>query len=602
MTSFASLSNYAPYLVLLAGLTWFAGLWGVGRALCAGLNLRLPAPWSAVVAVLLGIQAVCLAVQLLGMTGLASRPALISLWGLVVAIGGAAVLIGLRRRVDGWWPRLPAPLLPLSIIFLAAVAGLVVALAPSTKIDEIYYHMLVPGRIVLDGAMQFYRAPWVAAIWPQLAYEISSTPLHAIGYPDAPNVVSWALGVALLGFSWRVLRGRGASPYLAAVTLGALCVGLYPAVWYGNAGAHAMGDLAMTAAIISYADRERLTALLGRGAFAAMTSILLLSAVTSKVSLLPVCLLLLGLNVWSLLRPVSWPERVRLVGVVAMPWIIFYLPILVWTWAQSGSPFGPMMAGQFGASIYPLENIQAVLRHARNGFQPSFGGFAFSTAVNYSPLVWLGLVGLLIGANLPRNIRMWLGFIFIMQCGLIYFLLPHEARFLGGIQFGILVVVVLHAGESVKLVFAARRHTAIACVTLLFPWNLAQLYYAQRFLPVVLGLEREAFYQRYIAYFDDFNALDSILPANAVLLAAEGHTSAAYAPRAIFFNVLDVPRNTQPFLFISSAGPGNLTVRPYHACGLLYDNDQAKIMTYRTERPPMRAELQVRYLQTGKGC
>lgn len=601
MTSFANLPNYASYLVLLAGLTWLAGVWGIGRALCAGLNLRLPAPWSAVVAVLLGIQLVCLVVQVLGMTGLASKPALISLWGLVVVVGGAVLLIGLRRRGSGWELGLPAPALPLAIISMAAVAGLVVALAPSTKIDEIYYHMLVPGRIVLDGAMQFYRAPWVAAIWPQLAYEVSSTPLHAIGYPDAPNVVSWALGVMLLGFSWRVMRGRGASPYLAAVTLGALCVGLYPVVWYGNAGAHAMGDLAMTAAIISYADRERLTALLGRAAFAAMTSILLLSAVTSKVSLVPVCLLLLGLSVWPLLRSVSWAERVLLGCLVAMPWIIFYLPILIWTWVQSGSPFGPMMAGHFGASIYSLEKIQAILRHARDGFQPSFGAFAFSTAVNYSPLVWLGLVGL-VGADLPRNTRMWLALIFIMQCGLIYFLLPHEARFLGGMQFGLLIVAAMHAGEAVKRAFAARRAPAIACVIVLIPWNLAQLYYAQRFLPVVLGLEREAFYRRYVAYFDDFKALDKILPANAVLLAAEGHTSAAYAPRAIFFNALDVPKNRQPFLFVSSAGPGNLTVRPYHPCGLLYENDQAKIVTYRTERPPIRGALQVRYLLTGKGC
>ena len=33
--------------------------------------------------------------------------------------------------------------------------------------------------------------------------------------------------------------------------------------------------------------------------------------------------------------------------------MIFYFPIAVWTWSQSGSPFGPLLADFWGSSVYP---------------------------------------------------------------------------------------------------------------------------------------------------------------------------------------------------------------------------------------------------------
>ena len=598
MTSFTSLSLYAPYLVALAGLSWFAGLWAVGRAACAGIGLRLTSPWSEVVAVLLGIQVACLVVQTLGMAGMATRPLLMLIWGLFAAMGIITLLAAAGRWRSIWSAASPMPFLPLGIVVIAAAAGLLVGVAPSTKIDEIYYHMLVPGRIVLDGALHFYRAPWVAAIWPQMAYEVSSTPLHAIGYPDAPNVVSWAMSLLLLGFAWRFARLRQTSPSLAAILVGILCVGLYPIVWYGNGGAHAMGDLAMAAAIVSFAERERLVASLGRAPFAAMTSILLVCAATSKISLLPVCVILLGMNAWFVLGAVSWPQRARLLIAFLLPWAIFYLPIAVWTWIHSGSPFGPMMAGTFGPSIYPLDRIQAALRHARDGFQPSIANFLFTMAVNYSPLVWLGVLGLVTGSDLPRATRAGLAVVFVFQCGLICFLLPHEIRFLGGIHFGLLIVSVAHASDRVKQLFATSRAALMASIFFLLPWLAAQLYYAKQFFPVATGLERTAFYQRNVAYFDDYAALDRILPRDAVILAAEWHTSAVYASRPIFFDPFDLPEGKPAvLLYAGDKRYTALVASPYKPGRLIYRNADAKAVTYRSGRAPTRAVLEVRQLE-----
>ena len=601
MTSFTSLSQYAPLLVGLLGLTWFLALWSLGRAICLCTGLRLPSPWSDVVASLLGIQTVCLVIQVAGTVGFGLRTALPAIWALLSVAGGVAAFISLRQWRPVWTPSSPVLLVPLAIILLAVAANLLVAMAPSTKIDEIYYHMLVPSRIVWDGALIFYREPWVAAVWPQMTYQVSATPLHAIGYPDAQNVVSWALSVLLLRFAWAVVRDRGGSPFLGAVMIAALSVGLYPVVWHVNGGAHAMGDLAMAAAIVAFVGRDRLTARLGPERYAGMLSILLLSGATSKISLLPICMVVLCTSAWQLLKPLPRRNRLSVVGAGALPWLIYYVPVLVWTWAQSGSPFGPMLAGEFGRSLYSPEQMHETLLYARDNFQPSLWSFVKLTAVSYSPLVWVGIVGALLGTDLSRFTRVALAAIFLLQCSVVYFLLPHDVRFLGGIQFGLLIVFAAYARECVARMAVPARATILASALFLLPWLGAQLYYAKQFFPVALGLEKDAFYRRYVAFFDDYTALDRMLPKDAVFLAqpGQGHPSPVYAPRLMVFDPHDLPRNAQPVLFTYPPnGKRDLSFSsPYKLGEIVYSNARALTVTYRTiGRPPKVAPLEVRRL------
>jgi hypothetical protein len=77
------------------------------------------------------------------------------------------------------------------------------AAAPSTKHDELYDHMLLPSRIVVDGALHFYLQPWLSATLQQMEYQMAATPLYAMGYPDASNVVSWCIGLMLAWFAAR---------------------------------------------------------------------------------------------------------------------------------------------------------------------------------------------------------------------------------------------------------------------------------------------------------------------------------------------------------------------------------------------------------------
>ena len=596
MTSFFAIGQYTPSLVLTTGISTFIGLWGVGRIILFCVRVRLPSPWSQVTAILLGIQVLSLAVQIVGIAEIASRSILIAIWWALVAIGAAMLLFRIRWKLLSPFSTLDGlALLPAAIIVTAIATNLLVALAPSTKIDELYYHMLVPSRIVSDGALLFYREPWEGAIWPDMLYQISSTPAHAMGYPDAANVVSWGLSVTLLWFAWRVISAQAKPAAWTALWVSSMCVGIYPVVWNVTGGAHAMGDLAMAAAIVAFCSRERMLITLPPATYAAMLSVLLLSAAASKISLLPLCAILLCVAAWPVLRSPR-ADSMQVAIALAVPWIIFYCPIVLWTWAQSGSLFGPVLAGTFASSIYPDNWAQETFQSTRAANRPPLMTVVQYTGEDYSPLVWLGVIGAIFGTDLTKATRTKLGCLFALQCTLIYWLLPYDARFLGGLHcHGLLIVFASFVTRNIQDRFASTRFVVIACAMFLLPWIGIQIYYAKQFFPVSLGLEKAAFYERYVAFYADYIKLDQILSKDTVLLVQDFRLDSVYAPRPVFFNRADLPQGRPVALFASPD-----TVRATASLGrdkvadLLYENPAAVIVTYRTPgNSPVIGPLQV---------
>src|SRR5262249_5111728 len=156
--------------------------------------------------------------------------------------------------------------------------------------------------------------------------------------------------------AWRIIRVTGKPANWAALWVGSLCVGIYPAVWQVTGGAHAMGDLAMAAAVVAYCYRDRLLDLISPTSYSAMLSLLLLSASTSKISLLPLSLVIACFAIWPL-RLTARIGSITLLLALAVPWVIFFCPIAAWTWIKSGSPFGPVLAGTFAPSIH-LQSVR----------------------------------------------------------------------------------------------------------------------------------------------------------------------------------------------------------------------------------------------------
>jgi hypothetical protein len=450
--------------------------------------------------------------------------------------------------------------------------------------------MLIPGRIVVDGALRFYREPWLGAIGPHMVYQISAAPTHAIGYPDATNVVSWALSATLLWFAWKVIRANANTAPWTAFCVASLGVGLYTAVWHVTGGAHAMGDLALAAAVVAYSLRERLLAALPLPIFGAMLSIFLLCAATSKVTLVPLSGILLCVGVWPLLKRVSVPVRLRIALAVVIPWIVFYCPIAWWTWRHSGSPFGPILAAAFESPVYSSSWVQDTFQVEKDtGRLPLF--MVRNAALGYSPLIWLGAIGAILAPDLARSRRLILGCLLTLQCILIYWFLPYDVRYLS-LHYGLFIVFASLGPQAIQERLTSARVMLVACAVLLFPWLGIQFYYAKQFFLVSTGLEKDSFYKRYVALYSDYVELDRRLSADTVLLASTFRLSAVYSPRPIFFDPADLPPGKPIALLILQGVDG-------HKLGeQIYENPLAVIRTYRTPgRAPLVASIKVKLLE-----
>lgn len=57
--------------------------------------------------------------------------------------------------------------------------------------------MLLPKRVMEDNGLHFYHQPYELAIFPQMAYQLGLSIVHAVGFPEAGNVLSWGVGAGL---------------------------------------------------------------------------------------------------------------------------------------------------------------------------------------------------------------------------------------------------------------------------------------------------------------------------------------------------------------------------------------------------------------------
>lgn len=541
MSGFETLLEYSAFKSLLAGLVGYFGILGSGLLLTR--SLRLPAPWDIIVGLVPGVLVFSLGCQLMAFLNAASRPNLAAWFLLWTGVGLWYLILRVKHGSSLWAIRNPWQLL-----FLVPVTLLVLTAAcPSTKIDELFYHMLVPARVVADGTLTFYQFPWQAAV-PQMSWQIGLAPLHAIGFPHAGNVCSALIAGTMACCCCSLVRQRGHSEFRASAVAGLTVVGMYPAVWYVTGGAHALGDFCMAFAIVACASPWQCSQAENQTWIRTTSiSLLLAAAAATKVSLLPLAALL---QVWVLIRPPA--DRMRALNgkrVVAglAPWMLLIVPLLVWTWQQSGAPFGPMFSGWFEKSVYDSDAMGGVLERSRAKARQLTSAVAVSSISGHSAAFWL----LAIAGLFARQIPMTLSRCALMfQILLVATVLPLDLRFLGGTHVAIVILSGMNLPHHAVLRNVSKRGRRIVALVLLVPWFSVQLVYQLPFLGYMAGLKsHEDFCRQYIAMYDDFRRLDRILPKDASILSTGIRPNSIYFPRRILVRKVDVQGEHSLFLF-----------------------------------------------------
>jgi hypothetical protein len=526
---------------------------GLGELITKRLG-RIPGYWTLAASLVAGIALIDSCVGLVLFSGGGVRA--LRMAGVALMLAGLVALIKGRSTVNlDCVPRIEnAADGCFALVVLSVLAiNLVIASAPSTKVDELHYHMLTPKRIVEDDRLILYRQPIESAIVSQMAYQIGLSPEHALGAPEAGNVLSWGLGGAL------VLLIAGVADWLAGAVA---AVGLYASVWHVTSGPHALGDLAIViAAILVLLAEEEI------GVFAAVPRVILVSlacctAALTKISLVPLAIAITALGAYRVKSGFL---------TAACVWLVLYGPCLVWTWLQCGSPFGPVGATLFRSSYFSTETltlIPAIIAANQGGWkhllQSVLPSFSLGTMAAFCGL-WRSRV------------------ILALVCGqalLIAWLLPHDIRFLGGLQYVVLVLAARAIMPTAAGEFFVRRWWIPLCA-LCLPWLVVQLYYARPFLKVGAGiLSRDAFEKQYIAFRDEFGKLDRVLPKNALIYAVGTRLPSYYAPRPLIFTLEDLQSHRPVYRF--SVGDNNDVESTLTCTETIYENRLATAVAFRT--------------------
>jgi hypothetical protein len=578
-------------LILTAAILSGVGFW-VGRLFRSG---ALPFYWRLPLSLVLGEAALSLAVQA---SLFAHAPTRFALPGAAIAAAAAgfggwlAWLSALRSVPAAQRPRFgAAEHFLMALIALSLLINFAIAAAPSTKIDELYYHMLLPKRIVEDGGLRFYLLPLEQAVLPQMHYQILLSVAQALHLPDLGNLAS-------LGFSMALLLALGGACYretrnarYALLAASAAAAGLYASVWHVTGGAHALGDLAAflagMALLRPFADR------IGATRYVALVSTLCSVAAGAKISIWPLAALGAGLAVVvarSALQEKA--PRIRLAAAAALPWVLIHAPLMVWTFHASGSPWGPLAAGWFGPTVFP-RRILAGLAEMRIENQAGLGPALLALFPRLSPLFLAAIVWLVARVRSLGRAERVLLLLAAGQVACIAAFLPNDFRFLGGLQFVLLFAAAVRFFRGRHAALLLRRIPLLAAL-LVAPWVALQWYYGAPFLRLMSGsLSREAFLTRYVAFYQDFRKLDALLPRDSVLYCPDCRFPAFYAPRPLVFTMLDWDRR-RPVYWFDLGSPGELSVA---ACPeTVYSNPEAVAAAYRTPgSPPRTAPLVVRY-------
>jgi hypothetical protein len=586
---------------LFAGLIAILAVTGVGKLFLRLTGIRnLPWYWKIAFTGLAGQAAVIVLVEVVLLSGGGSARGLrLVAWLLagVATIGhlffsesGAGKSIRELFRADK---------IITAALLLAVATNLVVALAPSTKIDELYYHMLTPKRIVEDGGLRFYLLPIESSIVPQMHYQISLSVAHASGAPDAGNALSWGYSVALslfmIGFLMDATRNRQLS-----LLCGALCgVGIYATVWHTTGGAHALGDLAMVVALAGILRPALLLETLGPHRYTFLLATAAAVAASSKLSLVPLSLIASGLIVFHAIRAKSPSAKIfNVIGLAFLPWIAIHLPLMIWTYAASGSFWGPVLANVFGRSAFPPDILRDI--SDLQGFSPaSFVPMARYAVAGFTPVFFISILWILWTALRGcKTSRLVAGLLFL-QGGIVAWKFHFDFRFMGGLEFVAVLAAALTltspaAADDRSSFSDAWTHLGARLVNsrrwiLLFaavPWLAFQIYYARPFAEVVSGLTpRSEFMKRYVALTSDFEMLHKILPRDAVIYIPDARWPNFYAPRPVALTPMDL-RGRKPIF--SLAGPPGQdaehvdAISPLKCENTIYQNDAAVIETYRT--------------------
>ncbi len=601
-TLFHFLAEYSSLKVFFIGIISTTSFLGVGKFVFERIwGRKFAFCFLVPISILLGIHIYSSGLQLLGFFSIVSPFVLKGVFYTQIIAGNILFALAFYKQIARsdlrmWKKGFSASrgvLVLVVLILLSLFVNLIIALAPSTKFDEIYYHMLMPLRMFQDNSIEYYRLPWHIFI-PHMHYQILSAPFYAVGFTDALNVVSWGVSVTFVCFLVGVLFSYTRNLFYSLLIALGMYTGMHSAVWYVTGGTGATSVLAMTILVYLLVEGKRFLKEWGALKLLGIMSFLSMATAASKLSYLPISFLCLTICAFFVWRSFGYTRFCTVFCVSASFWMIFYFPAFVWSWCASGYMLGPI-----ADPINSVSVVSSIHDHR------SFAGAVyevFIAVLELTPVVWGGFFLFFFVPWIRKSVFPFSLAVFLLTVQIVLFIwkLPLHFRYFGGLHLGLALFFWSSGLDEIRkrlaLIQGYKKAILRALIALcVIPWFCLQVFYSAQFFPVVFGSEPVRFFaERLIPFYTDFEKLDELLPEDAVLFV-RGIKMPVYSPRRFVYEKKDlrfIVEHTPVFLFTSSR-PDNDEWSEY-VLEPFYANDTAAILTFRTPgRKPFFGDLMV---------
>ena len=566
-------SIFHPILTTLFGVISYLSILAIGRIEIKFLKLSITKIWDLSARIILGIFTLSLFNQVLGYFQINTSQSYICLM-IILSILSVWEFLNIDLKNINLSKKDIVPLSLLSIIFSIRFT---LSIIPSSKIDELTYHMFTPLRIVSDQALIYYQFPWPASIWPHMHYQIAGAPFYAIGYPDSLNLLSLAIFSAFIFTIYLLIKNNTNNSNLALWACVLVATGLHGTVDITTNSSNALLIVGSSLSLIILSDSSKFMPTEDLRSFSIYFGLLFLATIGSKVSMIPISFLMIFIFIKVICDYWSSKELLRSFSYFIIPLLIFYFPLLIYTWIESGSPFGAFL-NSFFTGQEPIYDPFIEYRDGKIGYRGNFKEILFFLFTKWSPLVWIAWIFVpLKRGNL--NSKFILSSIFIVQFFVIWAFLPNRPRHFGGLQYVALILVFI---EIIPHIYSKFKNFFIPLFLLSsLPWLFLDIYYA---LPLVSKAitSPEKFKNDYIPFFNDFKEIDRIIEDNAQLLVIGTRLNHFHSPRKVYNNKVDIKkRNLPTYLFL--VGEQNLKIlKDFTLENKIYENPYAKRFCYRT--------------------
>ena len=552
-------SGFTPIFTLFIGTLGFISFIGIGSFIMNLLDLRIKSPFNLSSKLIIGIFVFSLINQYLAIFSLINQIT-IYLFCLVSLIFG---LKEIRKIKKINFLALKKDIIPIIFLFFIFSLRIIFCIIPTTKTDELFYHMLLPLRIITDQNLNYYSMPWEGAILPHMHYQFIGTPFYYFGFPDSLNLISFLIFSSFVYtfsiFVKEQTKDKKTSLWFAIV----ISCGLFSIIDIPTNSSNSILLLCTSIATLiiskpNYFFRNDIKS------FSIYFSFLLLGMIGSKLSMIPISFLIYLIFLKNLYLKKGTIETISSLKITLIIFSIFYLPLLIFTYLKSGSPLGPV----------PSILLEKSPLSSDINFTQLFTYFI----TKWSPLIWLSWI-IFPFSNISKSTKLNLILVFFVQFLIILNLLPTRPRFFGGIQYIAIIFLSIRYGPTLFKKF--KKFLTYFMICLSFPLLVLDFYYSY---PIIYSAfsNSEKFKTKYIPLYKDFKEIDKIIEKDSQIIFSGIRVNSFHSPRKALMKFSDIKNHEVSTYLITTQQKDPIPSSGYVIVSSLYSNNNANIYCYRT--------------------